>query len=166
MTDQPTARPRSCPQCRSIGPPLPLISRLPAEVLCTDPWHGPLLHRCTDQCVCPIHGTPLIYAPESGEHACQDATCVHGHGLQSGDPRTPDPRSEFVSGEVWSAQIRRVLSTYSDGGVLDGTVDAATADLTAWAVKAGNVRWWQGYNAGYEAGAHDAALLDRAGPPT
>ena len=32
-------------------------------------------HRCDKICVCPEHGTPLIYAPASDDHACK-----HGHG--------------------------------------------------------------------------------------
>lgn len=37
-------------------------------------------HRCGDRCICPIHETPLIYAPGKDDHACQDVDCVHGHG--------------------------------------------------------------------------------------
>ena len=39
-------------------------------------------HHCDERCVCPVHGTALIYAPASGEHACQDIDCVHGHGMR------------------------------------------------------------------------------------
>jgi hypothetical protein len=59
-------------------------------------------------------------------------------------PGRPLPRVVYVSGERWADQIRRVLSAYSDGGVLDGTVDAAAADLTAWAILAGDARYHQG----------------------
>jgi hypothetical protein len=37
-------------------------------------------HHCTGSCVCPIHDTPLIYAPLIDDHACQDAKCVLGGG--------------------------------------------------------------------------------------
>jgi hypothetical protein len=39
-------------------------------------------HRCDDDCTCPIHKTPLFYAPASNEHACQDPDCIHAQGLQ------------------------------------------------------------------------------------
>lgn len=38
-------------------------------------------HDCTEKCQCPIHHTPLIYAPGTDDHACQDASCPLGHGL-------------------------------------------------------------------------------------
>lgn len=38
-------------------------------------------HRCDDGCVCPVHATPLLYWPVGDEHACQDADCIHAHGL-------------------------------------------------------------------------------------
>jgi hypothetical protein len=37
-------------------------------------------HRCDETCVCPIHDTPLIYAPAIDDHACQDADCILGGG--------------------------------------------------------------------------------------
>ncbi|WP_329492490.1 hypothetical protein OG618_36985 (plasmid) [Kitasatospora sp. NBC_01246] len=37
-------------------------------------------HQCDDLCVCPVHLTPLLYAPVAGDHACQNADCEHGHG--------------------------------------------------------------------------------------
>ncbi|MFD8656513.1 hypothetical protein [Streptomyces mirabilis] len=37
-------------------------------------------HHCSKACVCPIHDTPLIYAPRFDDHACQDAHCVLGGG--------------------------------------------------------------------------------------
>lgn len=40
-------------------------------------------HKCDETCVCPIHRTPLWFAPKTGEHACQDINCVHGHGLRT-----------------------------------------------------------------------------------
>ena len=39
-----------------------------------------LRHECDETCVCPVHGTPLIYHPAGDDHACQDVTCEHGHG--------------------------------------------------------------------------------------
>lgn len=44
-------------------------------------------HRCDESCVCPVHGTPLIYSPHWDDHACQDVNCRYGHG---GFP-VPDP---------------------------------------------------------------------------
>jgi hypothetical protein len=38
-------------------------------------------HHCDDRCICPIHQTPLYYAPQDDTHACQDPTCVHAHGM-------------------------------------------------------------------------------------
>jgi hypothetical protein len=29
-----------------------------------------------------VHGTPLLYAPSRGQHACQDITCRYAHGLE------------------------------------------------------------------------------------
>jgi hypothetical protein len=37
-------------------------------------------HVCDDDCVCPIHHTPLYYAPASNDHACQDSACQWGAG--------------------------------------------------------------------------------------
>lgn len=37
-------------------------------------------HHCDETCVCPIHDTPLIYAPRLDDHACQDPGCVLGGG--------------------------------------------------------------------------------------
>jgi hypothetical protein len=37
-------------------------------------------HVCDDWCICPLHETPLLYAPAHGDHACQDIECVHAHG--------------------------------------------------------------------------------------
>lgn len=39
-------------------------------------------HACDETCVCPIHETPLIYAPSIDDHACQDIECVFGHGTK------------------------------------------------------------------------------------
>ena len=38
-------------------------------------------HRCDGQCVCPVHGTPLLYSAAVDMHACQDPDCVHAHGI-------------------------------------------------------------------------------------
>lgn len=37
-------------------------------------------HRCDATCVCPIHQSPLLYAPAIDDHACQEATCVLANG--------------------------------------------------------------------------------------
>jgi len=42
-------------------------------------------HRCIDACHCPDHGTPLLFAPASGEHACPDADCRYSGGLESAE---------------------------------------------------------------------------------
>jgi hypothetical protein len=39
-------------------------------------------HRCDERCVCPVHGTELMYAPAWNEHACTDTDCVFAHGLE------------------------------------------------------------------------------------
>jgi hypothetical protein len=44
------------------------------------PSLGRLPHTCADWCVCPVHGTPLIWWPAGQDHACQDVTCEYGHG--------------------------------------------------------------------------------------
>lgn len=50
------------------------------------PWdHGRDL-PCDEHCVCPVHGTPLIYWPAGDDHACQDVDCRYGHGMKSADP--------------------------------------------------------------------------------
>ncbi len=40
----------------------------------------PPKHTCTERCVCPEDGKPLIYWPAGDEHACQDVDCRYGHG--------------------------------------------------------------------------------------
>jgi len=37
-------------------------------------------HVCGIACICPVHGTPLIYWPAGDDHACQDVDCEYGHG--------------------------------------------------------------------------------------
>jgi hypothetical protein len=39
-------------------------------------------HTCDERCVCPRHGTPMIYWPRGGDHACQDADCMYGRGVR------------------------------------------------------------------------------------
>jgi hypothetical protein len=39
-----------------------------------------MTHVCDERCVCPIHGTDLIYWPAGDDHACQDQDCVFGRG--------------------------------------------------------------------------------------
>jgi hypothetical protein len=41
------------------------------------PWH-----QCSERCVCPRHGTPLIYRQAGDEHACQDCSCPYGRGIR------------------------------------------------------------------------------------
>jgi hypothetical protein len=53
-------------------------------------------HRCDETCVCPIHGTPLIYAPLIDDHACQDARCVLGRGADPTGPYGPSRRYFFI----------------------------------------------------------------------
>jgi hypothetical protein len=38
-------------------------------------------HVCGIQCICPFHGTLMIYSPAWDDHACQDITCEYGHGM-------------------------------------------------------------------------------------
>jgi hypothetical protein len=38
-------------------------------------------HVCDESCVCPVHGTELLYWPAGCQHACRDSDCVHAHGL-------------------------------------------------------------------------------------
>lgn len=40
------------------------------------------MDRCTDACVCPEHGTQLLYNRAHDLHACQDPDCRYGHGLE------------------------------------------------------------------------------------
>lgn len=40
-----------------------------------------MTHQCDDECVCPLDGKPLLYAPASNEHACQDPDCANAHGV-------------------------------------------------------------------------------------
>jgi hypothetical protein len=44
-------------------------------------------HVCDDSCVCPVHGTLLLYWPVGDLHACQDAECEHAHGMKQADRR-------------------------------------------------------------------------------
>lgn len=38
-----------------------------------------------DQCVCPIHQTPLLYNEVSEDHACQNIMCLYAHGFVAMD---------------------------------------------------------------------------------
>ncbi len=40
-------------------------------------------HRCDDRCVCPTHGTPLLWSRHHDLHACQDPSCRYAHGLEN-----------------------------------------------------------------------------------
>jgi hypothetical protein len=61
-----------------------------------DPWEHGRDQQCDEQCVCPVHGTPLIYWPAGNDHACQNADCRYGHGMKDAAPVRP------VSGEETS----------------------------------------------------------------
>jgi hypothetical protein len=57
------------------------------------PWDDPRYqqpaappHKCSDECVCPRDGKPLIYWPAGDDHACQDSSCYYGHGMRAVDP--------------------------------------------------------------------------------
>ncbi|MFJ3839492.1 hypothetical protein ACIPY6_28850 [Streptomyces sp. NPDC090054] len=40
-------------------------------------------HQCRSACVCPVHGTPLLYSAAWGDHACQDGSCRYGGGFRA-----------------------------------------------------------------------------------
>lgn len=42
-----------------------------------------LPHHCDERCICPEHGTQLIYAPSVDDHTCQDCQCRYGHGVNA-----------------------------------------------------------------------------------
>lgn len=48
----------------------------------------PTPHECDEFCVCPIHGTPLVYSPAGNDHACQAIECRYGHGMNAARTRT------------------------------------------------------------------------------
>lgn len=45
------------------------------------PWGHGRGAPCDEKCVCPVHGTALLYSPAGDKHACQDVDCRHGHGM-------------------------------------------------------------------------------------
>lgn len=62
-------------------------------------------HECDENCVCPVHKTPLIYSPSQDDHACQDGECPYGSGganpmrvglTFSRDPEIQDFHSEAM----------------------------------------------------------------------
>jgi hypothetical protein len=53
-------------------------------------------HRCDDSCLCPIHGTPMLYAASTWLHACQDSDCVHAHGVDLVALRYADLRRAYA----------------------------------------------------------------------
>jgi len=71
-------------------PPIPNLERFGGMVDQRD------VHRCDDQCVCPIHHTPLFYSPQFRKHACQDPDCVHAHGMRPRQPVMDEPGFESV----------------------------------------------------------------------
>lgn len=54
------------------------------------------VHECDERCVCPEHGTALIYSPRLDVHACRDSECVHAHGLRS--ERPPMTYADYLAG--------------------------------------------------------------------
>jgi hypothetical protein len=53
------------------------------------PWEHGRDQQCDERCVCPVHGTPLIYWPAGEDHACQDVNCRYGHGMKDAGPVRP-----------------------------------------------------------------------------
>lgn len=53
------------------------------------PWEHSRDLPCDDRCVCPDHGTPLLYWPAGGDHACQDVECRYGRGMRTAGPVRP-----------------------------------------------------------------------------
>jgi hypothetical protein len=65
-------------------------------------------HECSSECVCPVHGTPLIWWPVGRSHACQYVDCEHGHGLVV-ESRSAAPWP-IVTGRVTREDILRASS--------------------------------------------------------
>jgi hypothetical protein len=62
-------------------------------------------HRCDEECVCPIHGTPLFYWPHGDDHACQDIDCRYGHGMAD-ELAAARARGDFLPGGAgWEERI-------------------------------------------------------------
>jgi hypothetical protein len=40
-------------------------------------------HECDESCVCPEHGTPLLWSAATAEHACQEPSCRYAHGMEA-----------------------------------------------------------------------------------
>lgn len=73
-------------------------------------------HRCDDECVCPLDGKPLLYAPASDQHACQDPDCTNAQGI-------PDVVQQYLE--------RRFLSFMDSAGIEEpGPRMAAPRKLT------------------------------------
>lgn len=63
-----------------------------------------LPHRCGDTCVCGIHDTPFFYSPATGEHACQDPTCIWASGYEA----------TLLQARKWESDA------WTEAGLLDG----------------------------------------------
>lgn len=64
-------------------------------------------HRCDDRCVCPTHGTSLLWSRHHDLHACQDPTCSYARGLESHPDyevieilRRDDQRRQLFEGQL------------------------------------------------------------------
>lgn len=83
-------------------------------------------HRCDERCVCPVHGTPLIYWPAGGDHACQDVNCVYGHGMNELEnlallerfflPLTPEEAAERLRANTGAGVLTRDMIVRALGG--------------------------------------------------
>lgn len=88
QTDEPPRRDASRPWYDPNLPPqlataLEIMSRRGRVVGLTVPWEHSRDVPCDEQCVCPVHGTPLIFWPAENRHACRDVNCRHGHGMEA-----------------------------------------------------------------------------------
>lgn len=70
-------------------------------------------HQCDYVCVCPVHETPLFYAPHHDLHACQDPTCVHAHGIEYRDLHDQAMRRLF--GKARRAQEQGTTTSWWPG---------------------------------------------------
>jgi hypothetical protein len=84
-------------------------------------------HRCDDRCICPVHGTPLIYWPAGDDHACQDAGCQYGHGMRAEENRMLRQR---VAG--LEARVSPTGGWYHPGPCLSGCTCALAGTSNVW----------------------------------
>jgi hypothetical protein len=66
-------------------------------------------HRCAEECVCPIHGTPLIYWPHGNDHVCQDVDCRYGQRMAE----QPIPGEFLPGGPGYEAFQQKILDDIS-----------------------------------------------------